>query len=395
MPFINKSLEAIEESDLQNLVSEQVREIKTIEYKQSLPGNSDGDKKEFLYDVSSFANAAGGDLIYGIKATDGIASDVAGLRLENADAEILRLEGIIRTGIEPRIPGYGIHHIPLQANGAAIIIRVPRSFALPHMVKYGGASKFYSRNSAGKYPLDVSELRTLFQLSATTAERIRNFRRERLSAIVADEIPVMLDRPARLVLHIIPLAAFEPSASLDLTRLKLETDRLRPMRVAGGWQSPQFNFDGLFTHSSDNKVAYSYLQLFRSGIIEAVNTTLLHSPWASAPPMIPSEAYEVEILDALSRYIPLLKEVGVEPPLFIMLTLLGVKGYKMAYDRERYFDQGQPIDRDTLIVPEVLIESFDIKHSDIVRPIFDAVWNAAGWPRSMNYDEEGNWLKRH
>ncbi len=75
MPFINKPLEAIEESDLQNLVVERVREIKTIEYKQSLPGNSDGEKKEFLYDVSSFANAAGGDLIYGIKAEDGVASD--------------------------------------------------------------------------------------------------------------------------------------------------------------------------------------------------------------------------------------------------------------------------------------------------------------------------------
>ncbi len=52
MPFINKSLEAIEESDLQNLVSEQVREMKTIEYKQSLPINCDEAKqRNFLRKV--------------------------------------------------------------------------------------------------------------------------------------------------------------------------------------------------------------------------------------------------------------------------------------------------------------------------------------------------------
>ena len=58
---LNKPLEAIEENDLQALVDNQVAERKTIEYKESLPGNADGDKKEFLADVSSFANASGGD----------------------------------------------------------------------------------------------------------------------------------------------------------------------------------------------------------------------------------------------------------------------------------------------------------------------------------------------
>lgn len=26
----------------------------------------------------------------------------------------------------------------------------------------------------------------------------------------------------------------------------------------------------------------------------------------------------------------------------------------------------------------------------VIRPVFDSIWNAAGWPRSMNYDEAGS-----
>jgi predicted HTH transcriptional regulator len=68
MQLTNKPLETLVESDLQSLVDDEVREVKTVEYKRSLPGNSDSEKKEFLADVSSFANAAGGHLICGTGA---------------------------------------------------------------------------------------------------------------------------------------------------------------------------------------------------------------------------------------------------------------------------------------------------------------------------------------
>src|SRR5713226_6530384 len=106
---LNKQLEALEESDLQALVDNQVSERKTIEYKAALPGNSDGDKKEFLADVSSFANAAGGNLIFGIKEDSGTLVEIRGLQISNVDAEILRLENIIQTGIAPRLPVVHIH----------------------------------------------------------------------------------------------------------------------------------------------------------------------------------------------------------------------------------------------------------------------------------------------
>jgi hypothetical protein len=87
------------------------------------------------------------------------------------------------------------------------------------------------------------------------------------------------------------------------------------------------------------------------------------------------------------------KQLAVEPPLFIMLSLLGVKGYTMAVDPIRFLGHDlHPVDRDTLLVPEVMIDRFDISPAEFMRPIFDAVWNATGFPRSMNYGESGKWV---
>src|SRR5258708_28643064 len=89
---LNKSLESIQESDLQALVDNQVTERKTTEYKEALPGNADGDKKEFLADVSSFANASGGDLIYGIKEQSGVPrSEEHTSELQSPDHLVCRL----------------------------------------------------------------------------------------------------------------------------------------------------------------------------------------------------------------------------------------------------------------------------------------------------------------
>jgi len=380
---LNKPLESIQESDLQALLDNQVQEGKSLEYKQILPAASDSDRKEFLADVSSFANAAGGHHIFGIAESSGVPTELCGLDASDPDAEIRRLESMIQDGIAPRIPGISTRAIALVTSRIVIVIQIPRSFASPHMVTFKGHSRFYSRNSAGKYPLDVTELRTAFALSETTSERIRDFRLERLARVVSGETPAPLKEGAKIVLHVIPLSAFEPGTKFDLKSLGSDAVRVEPMYTTS-W-SHRFNFDGVLGYCSD-----SYLQVFRNGIIEAVDALLLDDERGERT--IPSIAYEKELLEALPRFLSIQKELGVDPPLFIMLTLLGVKGYAMAVDPINSLGHDiHPIDRDTLLVPEVMIERFGTSPAELMRPIFDAVWNATGFSRSMNYDESGKW----
>ena len=40
-------------------------------------------------------------------------------------------------------------------------------------------------------------------------------------------------------------------------------------------------------------------------------------------------------------------------------------------------------DRDVILLPEVLLESFDTDIGLLMKPPFAMVWNAAGWARSI------------
>src|ERR1700752_4086540 len=185
MSLSNKPLEAINESDLQALRENGVREKKDIDYKASLPNNTHDSKKEFLADISSFANASGGHLVLGMREEAGVPVELCGLQHINVDAEVNRLDNLLRDGIKPRLYMAPIQPVSLRAQEVAIVIRIPKSWAAPHVVDYQGHWRFYSRNSSGKYPLDIGEVRTAFALTETIGERIRDFRAEQLGRIVA------------------------------------------------------------------------------------------------------------------------------------------------------------------------------------------------------------------
>jgi predicted HTH transcriptional regulator len=65
--FFNFPLDEIDATVLERLKADSVREDRQLEYKEMLPGGSDEEKREFLSDVTGLANAAGGDLIYGVR----------------------------------------------------------------------------------------------------------------------------------------------------------------------------------------------------------------------------------------------------------------------------------------------------------------------------------------
>jgi hypothetical protein len=384
-------LESINEETLQTLVSEKVAEGKTIEYKQVLPGNSDSEKKEFLADVSSFANAVGGDLMFGIREEGGLAVEVLGVQMADPDSEVLRLESMIRDGIQPRIPAVSSRAIHLQSGAYVVVIRIVKSWAAPHLVAFQNYSRFYSRNSAGKYQLDVGEIRTAFALSESLSERFRNFRLDRLGKLVSNETPIPLEKNAKILLHLIPLSAFDRSTQYDLAAAVKDVTRLFPI-YSSSIHGNHYNFDGYLTYSqfAKSSSAHSYLQIFRNGIIEAAEAFMIRDQDGNR--LIPSQAFEKELVAALPRLLQIQKMLGVQPPILVMLSFQGVSGSVMAVDRSRFmFEEAHPVDRDALILPEIMLESFECDASQVLKPLFDLVWNAAGWPRSMNYDKNGKW----
>jgi hypothetical protein len=370
-------MEMIDQDLFQSLIDDKVGESKTVEYKSELPGRTDSDKKEFLYDVSSFANASGGFIFFGIKAKDGIPTSVCGLGPINPDREILRLEGMIQTGIEPRLSGLRIEAVQTQ-HGIVIAIRIPRSWVAPHMVVLQGLQRFYGRNSAGKYPLDVGEIKSLALLSDSIAERVRHFRIERVMAVEAEETPIALMKGAAFILHLLPVAVFSGDVRLDVQVAHDDIGLLHTM--AGGFRGSRINFDGCLTFGKRDEAGRtnSYVQFFRDGRIEAVDLEILDQG------AIPSIYFERRIWETTGRLLKFLDHHAV----VIMLTATGVRGYSMSAGR---VPGAIPIDRDRLLIPEVMAENPNLDPAKLLQPCFDAIWNACALPRSQNYDREGRW----
>jgi len=230
-------------------------------------------------------------------------------------------------------------------------------------------------------------LRIAFNLSETTIERIRKFRENRISKVLADETPIPLQNTPKIILHIISYASFSPAHNFDLTKVNSWQTKLPPLYKQE--LHHRFNLDGLLTYSlTPQGKAHSYVQVFKNGIIEAVESSMLGLEQG-----IPSVLYEPELIRSLNSFLSFNKEIGVELPLFVFLSFLSVKGRILAVSSNRFGNlNAYPIDRDILDLPEVKIESYEQKAQQVLRPQFDSVWNACGYERCFNYDANGNWV---
>jgi hypothetical protein len=222
-----KNLSDISLQDIQTLCDNHVSEGDSIEFKAAAIGRSDEDRRELLADVCAFANASGGDLILGVREKDGVADDVCGIEVANQDAERLFLTSLVGTGLEPRYSSLEPRWLPIPGTTRGVmVLRVPRSWSAPHRVTFRKDIKFYVRNSAGKHPMSVDELRQAFNFSATVSKRMRAFRDERISAIRGEfglnrvldgpQLPFDVGRGPKITVLIVPLSAMVDPLDLHI-----------------------------------------------------------------------------------------------------------------------------------------------------------------------------------
>jgi Putative DNA-binding domain len=384
-----KPIEELTSDVLDDLVKDEVPEDRDLDYKELLPDDKPDSHREFLYDASSFANAVGGVLIFGIREKrdtaghgTGEPEQVLGLPGLNTDETIRRLEGMLRDGIEPRIPGIRFPIFRLNEAPPALVMSIPRSSAGPHMVKYRGMSRFYTRDSRGKVEMDYHQIRASFEASLSLIAHARRFREDRIKKIaLGSALPTVLNGRARSVLHLIPLStdSLDPP---DILRVRRNIDLLPPP----GWRSltssgERLNLDGYARTAGQ----ISYVQIFRSGAIEAVDSALLNH----AAQGIPWPDLEKELLEQMRRYLRCLQTLNLDPPISVAVTLVNVPDYSIVGSGFQSF-RTQQLDREILAIPETIADSYSIDAPRLMRPIFDILWQSCGRDRSDSYDEKGN-----
>jgi hypothetical protein len=390
MALSNLAFESISEKELKEQIFAGVPEGILVDYKRDMYGRGDADTKEFLKDVTSFANTAGGHLIIGIDEAAGIPTDIKALR-GDSDQDRQRLENLARDGVEPRIAGLRIKTVPISNGGYVLVLRVPKSWNPPHRVSARNTNRIYGRNSAGAYEFSIDELRVVFTSAASALDRVRGFRAERLAKIDAgDAIAPLVQNGGRLVLHLVPTSAFGLSSPIDLSQAYKAQDLLRPMEAMG--RTPRINFDGFsnISNGSDGKCV-SYTQMFRNGAMEAVKVRVVSDRQAGQL-WIPTLAFDQWIFERLPEYLSALQQLDIAPPIILMISLQGVRGARLGVEPQNFDDLPQ-LDRDVLELPECVIEHYGtpIDYQRAARPAFDALWNTGGFFRSKHFDETGKW----
>jgi hypothetical protein len=396
MALLHIPLHQIDEARLQGLITAGAAESRTIDYKRASYGARDADYAEFLADISSFANTSGGDLVVGMEATNGIPIAITPLTIP-LDPEILRLEQVARGGLQPRIASIAFHSVPIRAGSNVLIIRVLRSYNQPHRVIRQGSTRFWARSAAGKYEPDVHELRTLFNSGPQLADRIRNFRLDRIAKIAAGQAPVQLMDRGSLILHIVPLSAFDANSLLPLRQIELDYRSFVPI-ASDTATSARINFDGILkTSNADSRATQqrAYVQLYRNGIIETVHSTIMAV--SSGTPIISN--LDDKLIYEITRSLRDLAAVGIEPPYALLVSLVGVVGalfnFVRGLGREWYDSLGDPLDRDQYYFDEVIFETIPStleECASTIRPILDQMANSGGKATSPIFDDQGSYI---
>jgi hypothetical protein len=367
MNLFTKKLEQIDEAELSALIEAQVPESRLLEYKRDAPGNSDEAKREFLADVSSFANAEGGDIIYGIEEAEGLPTKVVGLT-GSAEELKLRLEQLVTRGLDLRLPVLPkMSSVMLSNNSFVLIIRIAKSWEAPHMVTAGGDYRFWIRGDKRKDRLDATELKRIVLNRISIRESIEQRRTVRLSRIISGETPFVIPSTSYAVIQLIYA---ENSALKGLIQDLHNAPFMRPLG-ASQYNNPKANYDGAYSVSSGGSYL-SYVQLHRNGDCDFVSNEFMERNDTFALARLLGHTYEY-----MRQNVIALAQRGAVAPLGLGISLVGVNSRDVIYAKGYVSAKGR-FDRDIITLPMIWIERDDEDWADLLEQANEQLWQSAG-----------------
>lgn len=397
--MLSKKLDNIVLDDIQSLIDNKVCEGKKIEYKSELHIETGDEKREFLADVSSFANADGGDLIFGIKEDEELKLPIliSGIYMKNEDEMIRKIESMIRDAIQPRIPDIKFKTILLGDSNYVFIIRISPSFISPHRVIYKGWDKFLTRNSKGKYQMDVGELRTAFNMSEGLNKKIEDYKLNRIAEVGSNRYRMLTEGYPIFIIQLLPISAFQRNNRYSIDEIYNTMNSVSSCSF-GVAHYKQVTVDGVMlkgSYSNSNKTAYGYYKT--DGIIEKA-TTRFFNPNFESGNMSPSKKlkliYRGDLLEktigTMNEALKFYQQIDISTPIIISCAI--INGNEFTITNDEFLDTCGAINSDALLIPDVLIEDIYINPEKCLKPIFDSIWNACGYIRCPAYDDKDNYI---
>lgn len=400
MNFTFYSPEFFTDEYIIKLIENRIPENIYLDYKRDLNIDSSDERKEFLFDICSFANSEGGIIIYGVdeennkdKSNTGIPGEIIGLKIPNADILIQKIESLIGSSVQPMITKLTSRILNISGKQILILI-IPKSIGMPHMVIYKSTNKFYKRRNTGKYLVDVYELSQMFMQNQDLKDKGDIFVSSRIDSVQRNEVNPNIVIKNPVFVHVLPL-----NFSLEPNQLPLS----KPgdfQRIFEGfvdlmpYSHRHHNHDGyiMYYFDPEEKKITSYLQIFRTGIIELFSN---YYCGVGAPGddriLFYIDNFEEDCINLVIKAINFYKEMGLYEPLLIYTNLFNQADVRL-YTKSR-FRFPEPFGRNNLRIPPVLIKTYEEDINFALKPSFDVLWQSSGIEKSINYNESGERIK--
>ena len=262
------------------LHSDEWRESDVHDYKSEWKRPDDELKK----DICSFANHEGGIIFFGIKESNGIATELCGIDNLGEDEFELMLSNSLSNCIEPVKPSFSIQVIPFDNGKCILVLEIKEGYNKPYCNK--NDKRFFIRGNVGKVAMTYMQIEEMFLHTNSLYERIDQFLDKRVQSI---ENQLNIKRAnfhgkAYLAVHLIPVTALlSQRKRYDLTKLPKEHQSIfcsNPFGMDYDYESSKMNADGFCRGGyqehdySTIRLRQTRIQVFWNGIMEAVTTSV-------------------------------------------------------------------------------------------------------------------------
>ena len=237
---------------------------------------------------------------------------------------------------------------------------------------------------------DTEYRKNLASLRADAAE----FQVKRLDLLAAGDAQTAVSSDKLVCVHVVPFDAIAEATTLDIGRLDPECTFPAPIGSTGRDRLfNSFNIDGLLRSAAepDNSTP-GFLQLFRNGIIETVDSRMMVG--RGRKDGLPGPSFCETLVTFLDGTCRLYEELQVRPPLSVLIALLGVKGSGLLIPAREFGDSAcysKVFNQNRIVLPPVQLVDLKADVRPLLRISLDALWQAVGEQTCSCYDVNGKW----
>ncbi|MDX2049698.1 MAG: ATP-binding protein [Rickettsiaceae bacterium] len=368
--MFTKPLSELTYDDIEYLIIEKKeQESYYLDYKVNVE-NNDTSKEEIAKDVSAFANAGGGHLIYGIKDE---SLDIVGIHAKIGNQDFVSwFNNVVKSNVDPKIfyPDPVAITIP-NSDKIIVVVYIPESSRKPHM--HSKRNVYYIRENKSSEKAKHQQVRDMFEFARNRQNEFDNFLAKRnlldensidfgknynskmLYSQVTEHFKE-LPKPI-LLLSLVPKSPLEDKFSMDIHEFRVwlesATNKSNILQnynfysIYSAYENSMINGVTYYCPSSDSKKineTRSYLEIQENGFIEIGNSILgfyaaeIHhktKPTAHLSNILMAEILLLEFAKKFYEHIEYYDEVMIQISLVNVLDYVLVGFHK--HFGERYY----------------------------------------------------------